>query len=271
MEHFEEQGKRVREKSVYLLHLDGPRIVIIGSLIVALVAGAFLIGMHFMGPSDSASDLRLGSEFESDRPFDVARGNMPELPSDSMGTINSDGSIVMDDDKESGNKSEDEDTIDLITGDSITQTTPPDNSVEKKRERETPEKKVSTKREPEKKTRHKKPAVEKKREPAPKKKKRNDSRVVAVSVSDYEMKKAPSPYFAIQIVSYDEKGRARKEVDRLRDMKYDAYIDPSRINGKLYYRVRIGPITSKDRAFATLDRVQGLDRYSESYLVRETN
>ena len=270
MEHFEEQGKRVREKSVYLLHLDGPRIVLIGSLIVALVAGSFLIGMHFMKPSDNASDLRLGSELESDRPFDVARGNMPELPSDSMGTINPDGSIVMDNenDKESGDKREDDDTIDLITGDSITQTTPPDNTVEKKRDREA---KVSTKNESEKKTRKKEPAVEKKKDPAPKREKKNDSRVVAVSVPDYGMKKTASPYFAIQIVSYDNRGRAKKEVDRLRDLKYDAYIDHSRVSGKRYYRVRIGPITNKEKAFATLDRVQSLERYRESYMVRETN
>ncbi|HEY1406262.1 MAG TPA: hypothetical protein VF857_06620, partial [Spirochaetota bacterium] len=46
MEQFNQQENRpVKEKSVYLLHLDGPRILILSALVIGLITIAVLIGM----------------------------------------------------------------------------------------------------------------------------------------------------------------------------------------------------------------------------------
>jgi cell division septation protein DedD len=73
--------------------------------------------------------------------------------------------------------------------------------------------------------------------------------------------------FAIQIASYDKRSKAINEIENLRN--YHAYIDDTSIDGKQFFRVRIGTFSSKEKAAETLNELQGNSRYSESYIVKQ--
>ncbi|MGL4369294.1 MAG: hypothetical protein ACRCUT_06440, partial [Spirochaetota bacterium] len=64
MEQFENQqphNANVKEKSVYLLHLDGARILILSAITIGLLTVAFLIGMKISG-EDRNEDILAQNE-----------------------------------------------------------------------------------------------------------------------------------------------------------------------------------------------------------------
>ena len=75
--------------------------------------------------------------------------------------------------------------------------------------------------------------------------------------------------FIIQVASFDNRKKAQDETDSLKKLSYDAYIDRASVNGKDYYRVRIGPIISQKKASSVLNAVQNEDRYRASYMIKE--
>ena len=52
------------------------------------------------------------------------------------------------------------------------------------------------------------------------------------------------------------------------EKRYNAFIDSAHINGKKFYRVRIGPIYSKKKACELLDEISINSRYEESYIIK---
>jgi len=75
--------------------------------------------------------------------------------------------------------------------------------------------------------------------------------------------------YSIQIGSYDTNDKAKAEISSLKKMNYDAFLDKAVVNGKNYYRVKIGPISAKGKAIDMLREIQETSKYSESYLVKE--
>jgi hypothetical protein len=57
MEQFDIPHQRIKEKSVYLLHLDAARIILISSAIIGIIIVSFLLGMNFVKGGDVAKTL----------------------------------------------------------------------------------------------------------------------------------------------------------------------------------------------------------------------
>jgi len=75
--------------------------------------------------------------------------------------------------------------------------------------------------------------------------------------------------WSIQVASYNTIFKAQKEAKYLHSMNYDAFVDKADISGKTYYRVKIGPILKEDKAIGMLQEIQSIDKYKESYIVKE--
>jgi len=85
----------------------------------------------------------------------------------------------------------------------------------------------------------------------------------------YKKDSSRKKLFAIQVVSHDTKVKALNEIKKLKKLNYKAFIENSVVNGRKYFRVRIGPIASKQKALRTLNEIQNLNRYEESYMIKE--
>lgn len=285
MEHFQDQDSRVKEKSVYLLHLDTPRIILVSAVIIGVVAGAFLLGMNIINGDtqqhpvlfeDENSEMLSATFGEGDQPVDSLFDSIEtESTTDSEGDILSADSIadLTGSEKNTGEKSETESSV--ADAASVSITTPdkkPSSSPEPARttaRTNTQERKT----EPEKETRT---AASKpqERKPVQRAEPRNsDVREVVYRSSQgnarSDVRPASRHGFSIQIASYDTMGKAEREVSRLKEMRYDAYVDSSTVNGRQFYRVRVGPFDGQPRAFSTLNAIQKIDRYSDSYIIHE--
>jgi cell division septation protein DedD len=279
MEHFETNPNPVKQKSVYLLHLDAPRIVLISSLIIGLIVVSFLIGMNFVEKNGgTASSLAQNDLFLNDQKGgDLLNENIPAPPKGGE-------SAKLDDDKilfpESGNKTKEKDpkitpavnpeSSDVLTSDSIKEIIPPsrektdDNIKDLKKS----EKKYSSRE----KTAHKGEKSKKNKNVKSNKKESNKSnRVVEVSSPRLDKSASAGDHngFFIQIASYDKKSRALSEIEHLKDMKYDASIDRSTVEGKEFFRVRIGPMASREKAADLLQSIQENPRYEDCYIVKQ--
>jgi len=273
MEHFEyEQQKPVKEKSVYLLHLDAPRIIIICSVVIGIVIVTFLLGMNLSGDKSTSS---IASRENTLLPPGLEDGSFNSQTGESSLLDSSSNPLILDQDKENmlmpgdekdstgmdqkakgksiADSGEDtEDTEDILNREVIEHVVPP-----KKRE---PVKQTKTQKKTTRVTRSEKP------EKTAKKKK-----VVEVSNSHKKPthKVIPRGQYVIQVASFDTTSKASNEVGRLKRLRFDAFIDRARVNGKTFYRVRIGPIPSKTRAISMLQNIQDMQRYRTSYMVQE--
>jgi cell division septation protein DedD len=279
MEHFETNPNDVKQKSVYLLHLDTPRIVLISSLIIGLIVVSFLIGMNFVEKNgDAASSLAQNDLFLNDQKgADLMNENIPGPPRGGE-------TAKLDDDKvlfpEPGVKKTDSDpgvtaavnqeSPDVLNSDSIKEIIPPAAENKGVSERET--KKVEKRSGSHEKIAHKGESSKKNRAAkSNKKESKKGNRVVEVSSSRLDKTGAPAGHdgFFIQVASYDKKARALSEIEQLKEMKYDAAIERSMVDGKEFFRVRIGPLESREKADGLLKSIQENSRYEDSYIIRE--
>lgn len=274
MENFDERGQhKVKEKNVYLLHLDAPRIIIIVSVFIGIMVISFLIGMNIDKQRDIADDifskknplidLSMGDNSKERNLFDNSISDTPlengialNTPDSNPEKSNKDMILKGTESKREGSTIKDSvDTTDLLTNDNIKEIIPPAKEVNKTAQKHTikaAEKKGNNRKKEQRKR------VERKK------------RVIEVS-SDKKRNTLHSnrKHFSIQVASYDRKSNAQSEIHNLKWMRYDAFIDKKVIRGKKYYRVRIGPILSKKKAIRMLNEVQEIDRYEDSYLIRE--
>lgn len=273
MENFDERGQqRIKEKNVYLLHLDAPRIIIIVSVFIGIMVLSFLIGMNMdkqreitdeiFSKKDPLIDLPMGDNSKERNLFDNSISDTPlengialntpdNNPSKNKDMIlkgtdrNREGSTI----KDSG------DTADLLTNDNIKEIIPPVKEVNKIAQKDTV------------KAAEKKGDIRKKEQ-----RQRVQRKKRVIEVSSGKKRDALHSHgknFSIQVASYDRKSNAQSEIHTLKGMRYDAYIDKKVIRGRKYYRVRIGPILSKKKAIRMLNEVQEIDRYEDSYLIKE--
>jgi DedD protein len=62
--------------------------------------------------------------------------------------------------------------------------------------------------------------------------------------------------FAVQVGSFGEEANARTERDRLRDLGFTAFVEPARANGRMFYRVKVGPVAERSEAERLRDRMK---------------
>ncbi|MBN2161056.1 MAG: SPOR domain-containing protein [Spirochaetes bacterium] len=289
MEEFNVPHQQVREKSVYLLHLDAARIILISAAVIGIVVVSFLLGMNFVKKGDSSPTMLTNNDiFDSQKELDLLKTNIPGgLEDDDLVRPVEEKLVAPDKDNKgiagdallpgiddaSKSRSVDKsviagnETADVLTNENIKDPVAalPAPKAKPKRSRletknvsrssgvdsvDRPSKKSSVKNNPV-------------------KKKRSRSSVVAVSDDLVERKDRSRGGYAIQVGSFDQRGSAQSAVRSLKDMNYDAHVDPTSVKGKLYFRVRIGPIASKRKALDLLKDIQNIDRYQESYMTRE--
>jgi cell division septation protein DedD len=284
MEQFDIPHQRIKEKSVYLLHLDAARIILISSAIIGIIIVSFLLGMNFVRGGDGAKTLITKNDMlDSHKELDLLKNNIPGLPEedelskaldDKAGIYNEDKAKDKSDPDKSFIDGEGEDKAavskneskDMLTKENIYEAARAEKNVKKKVAQENNYvKKVSRYDDA-----TGKPAKKSALKNVSKKRKSNRSKVVAVAGESAEHKKPNlSGAYTIQVASYDKKATAQSEIKALKSMNYDAFIDETQVKGKQYYRVRIGPLATKKKALDMLKSVQDNDKYQESYMVQE--
>ena len=104
--------------------------------------------------------------------------------------------------------------------------------------------------------------------PVKKKHVKKQQRVVPV-VAEKKKHIKNGPHYAVQVASYDKHSTAMNEIDRLKKEKYSAYISNTMVGSTRFYRVRIGPVSSKKNALSLLKEVNKDSRYKDSYMIKE--
>jgi cell division protein FtsN len=275
--------KPLKEKKVYLLHLDGARICILAALLIGIVTVTFLIGMKFTESENqdnallSKNDMLLQTpknegQKEIDDLFDKAEQEQSKtLESEASNTNlllpeqNTDKTAASQEKTDDATQTAAADkTPDILNSHNVKQIIPAVKDAPRKVSKSSSKSKKHT-------ANRTKPSSKKVAS-----RKKASKKVVAVSSGVRSARKkipvysAPkrSGYF-IQVASYDKSFKAQKEANRLKSMHFDAYIDNALVDGKQYYRVRIGPLASKQHALRMLNNMQDNPRYRASYMVYE--
>lgn len=281
MDNFNIPHQRVKEKSVYMLHLDAARIILISAGVIGIVIVSFLLGMNFIKRGDGSPPLTTRSDvFDGAKELDLLKNNLPDTSDEEETARQVDDKLNIAEKEEKAQPAPEarnektvkqkSDQADLLTGDSIRDMEKPEKETRKKtvarESKETVKRQSSDDEESVEKTTPRKSAIKN----VSRKKKSGKSKVLAVSGdSQVERKKETASGYSIQIASFDRKTKAQKEIKSLKEMNYDAYVDEKLVNGRQYFRVRIGPLASKKKALDMLKNLQGRDRYQESYLIHD--
>ncbi len=290
MENFEPKPNRVKEKNLYIVHLDTPRIIILSSVVVGIIAASFLFGMSFfkdkntqtknlaindIGINDKKENL-FGKDMEGDVKIsgdDLKIDENSELigkeNEKTDGTVKSTDVLKGSELAGSGTGTKGDEKVDVFTKENIKEIIPPAsksrNSVVKS------EKKQASKPVAVKKADKKIKTAAVKVQPSKKeqaKKSTSQSKVVQVSKTT-KVHTSGGSGFAVQVASYDRLDKAEREKGILKSRNFDAYVDRTIVNGKNFYRVKIGPVQSRDMAASLLNGVQRDSRYSNSYITRD--
>lgn len=281
-----------KEKNMYLLHLDGARIIILSAILIGIVAVTFLIGMNFSNSSNDkvknedifannvqydASLERNSEKKDIDELFDNKNDQNIDLQRDNINankSLQSNNSDLLFPENNKNNQIVKKDSLpennkDVLTSENVKEIIPATKPAAKK---------VVTKRKP---TKNKKIAQKgpaKRKKVTKRKRVKRKSRVVAASAPvkrkdirpiTTKKKNIDRKGYSIQIVSYNKNSKAKREANRLKNMNYAAYTDNANVNGKRYYRVLVGPITSKRKAIELLNEIQNKPRYENSYIIHQ--
>ena len=269
MENFDPRPNAVKEKNLYIVHLDTPRIIILSSVVIGIITAAFLLGMTFM--KDDKQDTRKfansSMNFDESRAADILKSDIPPMSMGDDYNSNEDRMVSADENKTlygetvaSGRDEIKHDKTDILTSANIKEIIPPAS------EKTTPvkqEKKVVNTADNNKKV----AAAPKDNKNNAKQGNVNDKSNVHGVSHNVDGKKQGT--FAIQVASYGNISRAEQERSVLKSKNYDAYIDKGLVNGKDYFRLRVGPVSSSKEAYSLLSELQSDSRYSESYIVTE--
>jgi cell division septation protein DedD len=271
MEQFHEPHNRIREKNMYLLHLDTPRIILVALAVIGVVIASFLLGMNF-SKGDGTS---LASVSDNDTLLkglsDLSPSN-PEIPdaaiTDDKADKSSEKEIAAGDLINKTGNLDKTAPPDLLTGDNLHDIIQPSKETAKTEVDKTPSHDKISDSGP-KSPKHVSPSKSKHGSGHKDTKHGAKHKVVEVSSDESDSHVKIRKGFAIQVASFDSKAKANSEVSKLKGMNYDAYIDKITIQGKRYFRVRIGPIQKYNKAEKILQELQDTDRYGESFLIRQ--
>lgn len=286
MENFDARNQnRVREKSVYLLHLDTPRIIILSCVIIGVLVVAFLVGMNInSGQSPSQNMISQKDMLFNPPPADLAIPGQEETPVMPQPGDSDPAPSQMAETSPQGAQGTQETVVpgaaqsaqtaqstvnsrntapavsgsaeprDVLTRDNIREIIPPASTVKK-----------------DKTTRIAKRQTHERKARAEKKTRRSRSRETVEVSSDARESRASRVRdgFSIQVGSFDSRAKAQKAVDDLKTRRFDSFIERTTVDGQQYYRVKVGPLSSQQRASRMLSDIQEMRQYQSSYIVRE--
>jgi len=270
------ERKGIKEKNLYILHLDTPRIIIISSVIICLVIISVLIGMNInKKDKDNESFVRDSALIDNMTAENTEKTGLPETGNAVEPSVNNDSILKYHANENSiitaenalklkdntGNSQIVDNTItkepanknasDILTNENIETIIPPANSIKKSESKKTAKKSGQKHPEKIKETKKSKGVVE-----------------VSSKIKSFRASESNKTYYSIQVAAFDKKSKAQTEIDNLENKKYNAYIDSAKVNGKTFYRVMIGPIYSKKKACSLLDEISADNRYEESYIIK---
>lgn len=75
--------------------------------------------------------------------------------------------------------------------------------------------------------------------------------------------------YAIQVASLRTRSTAERVQRRLSSRSYNAYVVPATVDGKTYYRIKVGKFRNMDRARSALDKLRGSQLGKNSYIVTD--
>jgi DedD protein len=276
MEHFEAK-QNIREKSLYTLHLDTPRVVIAVSLFLGIIALVFLLGMTFTKEDKVQADNITASELLASGGGNLREGIDSQAGQDLMPLPESsppaEGETIRPADSEifaagtsgmgtgasgvpgagtpaSGTPASGTSTSGVLPANDFQ----PANNNAISAPKKTAQAKKETRKKPERTA-----AVPHKKE---------KSSVVGV-VNSAPAKSVSKSGFAVQVASYDKRSKAVNEIENLKKLHYSAYVDGASVDGKQFFRVRIGPVSSREKASSILEEIQDNGRYDACYIVKE--
>ncbi|MCL2154437.1 MAG: SPOR domain-containing protein [Leptospirales bacterium] len=288
MENFDPKPHAVKEKNLYVVHLDTPRIIILSSVIIGIITAAFLLGMTFM-KDDKHDPINLANSsmnFDENRAADILRTDIPPMPIEgedyssiedriastdenkSNAAVNSGNSGNIEENKTSnvntavsGGDEVKHDKGDILTNANIKEIIPPASEKDKPVKQE---KKIAKNTGND----NKKVAAKDNKKDNTKLNNVNEKGKVYGVSRNVDVKKNQG-IFSVQVASYDNISRAEHERSVLKSKRFDAYIDKGLVNGKNFFRLRVGPVSSSKEAYSLLNELQSDSRYSESYIVIE--
>ena len=278
MENFDPKPNAVKEKNLYIVHLDTPRIIILSSVVIGIITAAFLFGMSFMKEDKPGSKefTISGMNFDDSKTADMLGSDIPPIPGEGFvegaADDNKNNSAIIDESSPAksteiaaGNSDIGHAKSDILTNENIKEIIPP--ASKKSKIVSKTEKVIKHDKKIESNNTKKIAAKDNKKTDVKHDSSNSKSRVYEVSRNVDEKKSYDS--YAVQVASYGTLSQAEHEKSLLKSKRFDAYIDKGVVNGKNYFRVRIGPVSSSKKAYDLLNDVQSDSRYAASYMVKE--
>ncbi len=255
MNNFNNDQQNMKEKNMYLLHLDGARILILSAILIGIIAITFLIGVNFTEKKESKEDLFTA---KSENIFDKKNSNdkksIDELFKNSEAEQGEKNLALNEKNPDLKNEMIKTDSIkkDPIMTEDVKEIIPANKPIAKKnivKSSNSSKKRIA-------------------------KRKKNNNKIKPVSASIPGRKKTirvenniSKKGYSIQVAAYDRKFKAIKEKNILKASNYESYTDKASVKGRNYFRVLIGPLASKRKALNLLKKIQGNPRYEESYVI----
>jgi DedD protein len=78
---------------------------------------------------------------------------------------------------------------------------------------------------------------------------------------------SPDRVWTVQVNAYPEESRAQKLVERLKQKGYDAYLVKANINGKDWFRVRVGRFAARAQTKELLEELQTKENFTKAIAV----
>jgi cell division septation protein DedD len=82
--------------------------------------------------------------------------------------------------------------------------------------------------------------------------------------AEADAKESRRPW-TVQVNAFPDEKSAKTWVDRLRDKGYNAYLSESRIQGRVWYRVRVGHFETRDEAEKTQDSLKRKEQLAKTF------
>ena len=113
------------------------------------------------------------------------------------------------------------------------------------------------------------PTPEPEPEPAPRAKKATPARAAPRRAPEPEPRTVQVTEYWIQVIATTSRDRVEMARQRLRDHQLSGRITTKNVDGRNFYRLRVGPYTNKREARKFLDWVNDIDGFEESYISEE--
>jgi cell division septation protein DedD len=85
-----------------------------------------------------------------------------------------------------------------------------------------------------------------------------------LQAAEADAKESRKPW-TVQVNAFPDEKSAKTWVDRLRDKGYNAYLSESRIQGRVWYRVRVGRFESRDEAEKTQESLKKKEHLAKAF------